>query len=594
MTDSSEEGEQGRSAPESPLPSDDELAELRELLLAEIDSRVGELEERLDDPARRAEEMGRCLPQAIVHKSQQDGKLMEALLPNVEHGLKVSVDRDPRPLVDALYPIMGPSMRKSIREFFDEKFESLSRLLERGFSIEGFRWRLEALRTSRPFSELVLLHTIVYRVEQVFLIHKDTGLVLQHVVAPNVATQDPDMISGMLVAIQDFVRDSFHAAQEDALQTFRVGDLTIWIEQGQRAFIASVVRGSAPPEVRRVFQGALDAIHLKHREGLESFQGDASSFEVSKPILEECLVEALRGREKTSFRRAWAVFGLLVILLAIWGATAIRSHLRWTDLIDKLEKEPGIVIIKAEKHYGRYRIYGLRDPLAASPEKILNASKLNHERLVAIWEPYQALDPPLILQRAQRLLHPPSGVSLKFRQGVISASGYAPGSWVVKAQELAPAIAGVQKFDESGLMASSQKRIEECVIHFEKGTTRLRPRQEKTVEALIGEIGDLREYALRQGKSLRIEIVGHTDGSKSGDPNLSGDRARRVLDILVSRGLARNVFFGRGVGSRQPMRREINEEDRSLNRRVSFRVIFETLPGGSKQEMTEVKGKQDL
>ena len=68
---------------------------------------------------------------------------------------------------------------------------------------------MTAWRTGKSFAEVVLLNTLVYRVEQVFLIHAQTGLLLQHVVADAVTAQDADMVSGMLTAIRDFARDSF-------------------------------------------------------------------------------------------------------------------------------------------------------------------------------------------------------------------------------------------------------------------------------------------------------------------------------------------------------------------------------------------------
>ena len=81
-------------------------------------------------------------------------------------------------------------------------------------SKQGLKWRFEALRTRKPFAEVILLHTLVYQVEQIFLIHKDTGLTLQHVVSKAELANDPDLVSGMLTAIKDFVQDSFGAQRE--------------------------------------------------------------------------------------------------------------------------------------------------------------------------------------------------------------------------------------------------------------------------------------------------------------------------------------------------------------------------------------------
>ena len=48
-----------------------------------------------------------------------------------------------------------------------------------------------------------------YQVKQDFLIHRESGLVLQHVEDGSAETRDPDLVSGMLTAIRDFVQDYF-------------------------------------------------------------------------------------------------------------------------------------------------------------------------------------------------------------------------------------------------------------------------------------------------------------------------------------------------------------------------------------------------
>ena len=55
------------------------------------------------------------------------------------------------------------------------------------------------------FAEVVLRHTLVYQVEHAFLIHGHTGLLIAHAAAENATSQDPQLVSSMLTAIQDFI-----------------------------------------------------------------------------------------------------------------------------------------------------------------------------------------------------------------------------------------------------------------------------------------------------------------------------------------------------------------------------------------------------
>ena len=53
--------------------------------------------------------------------------------------------------------------------------ESLNRTVEHSFSWRALAWRWTALRTGKPFAEIVLLNTLEYRVEQVFLVHAESS-----------------------------------------------------------------------------------------------------------------------------------------------------------------------------------------------------------------------------------------------------------------------------------------------------------------------------------------------------------------------------------------------------------------------------------
>jgi OOP family OmpA-OmpF porin len=75
---------------------------------------------------------------------------------------------------------MGPAIRKSISETMQQMLENLNQLLEESLSPKSLRWRFDAWRTGRSYSELVLLNTLEFSVEQVFLIHRKTSLLIHH------------------------------------------------------------------------------------------------------------------------------------------------------------------------------------------------------------------------------------------------------------------------------------------------------------------------------------------------------------------------------------------------------------------------------
>src|SRR5271166_4428409 len=266
---------------ESPREHDVQAyVELRQLILAPEQEALERLHQRVDDPASRTEDVGSVVAEAIQLRRKQGGDeaLRAALAPTIETALRESVRKDPTTLADALFPVMGPAIRRSILETLRSFLESFNQILDQSLSWQGMKWRLEAARTGRSFTEVALLHSLVFRVEQVFLIHKKTGLPIAHAVAPAVAMQDPSLVSGMLSAIQDFVRDSFHTGQSQGVNRMNVGDLDVWVEIGPYAILAAVIRGVAPRSVQDRMAETLEKLHAEYAAQMQSFNGDAAPF----------------------------------------------------------------------------------------------------------------------------------------------------------------------------------------------------------------------------------------------------------------------------------------------------------------------------
>jgi len=275
---------------EAPL-LDDELEKLRALLLTKEQNKIAEVEECLYNPVRHAEEVSHIIAEAILIRTSKDKALAQALQPILEEAIRTSIRNDPKYLVNALFPIMGPAIRKAIVESLRSMMQSLSQSLKYAFSWQGMRWRLESIRTGKSFAEIVLLHTLVYSIDQIFLIHKETGLLLTHVSRADAQVKDTDLVSSMLTAIQDFISDSFSTQSGQALDTLQIGDLTVWIERGSQSVLAVTITGNPPLEARIRLTEVLEKIETDYCKMLNYYQGDSSPFQVLIPLLETHLQE---------------------------------------------------------------------------------------------------------------------------------------------------------------------------------------------------------------------------------------------------------------------------------------------------------------
>ena len=552
------------------------MAELRSLLLGPAEAQLAEVHERLLDPQRQVEEVSRVLPDAIAVRSQQDDDLSTALAPTVSAALEYSVRRNPQPLADAIFPIMGPAIRKAIAAALSGMAQSFNQTLAHSMSARGLAWRWEALRTGRPFSEVVLLHTLLFRVEQVFLIHQETGLLLRHVSAANADVQDADMVSGMLTAIQDFVRDSFTTRQGEQLDTLQVGELTVWIEQGPQAILAGVIRGNAPQQLREVFVETVEKIHLQYGTALKKFSGDASPFVGTQPLLEECLQsgydlehqQASAGRKLTPLK---VILSVVLVALVVLGFFWLRDRRRWDAYVDKLRAEPGIVVTDTGKQGGKHFVSGLRDPLSCDPAIIIQDTGLDAQSVTERWQPFQALTPDFVLARARKSLEPPTSVRLNLNDGLLEAEGFASHQWVVETRRVARLLPGVSQFREDKLF--DLERIENPLLMFDVNQAQIRSDQQEKLSQLVADITHLRQLAGE--KKITLEITGHADGSGTETQNstLSQGRAETVAAALKTNLPAWPNMAIATVGSKEKLREEVTEADRATNRSVTLKVI---------------------
>lgn len=574
-------------SPRSSSPAEsaeaDRFTELRNLLLAEEHAELIELRRRLEDPTIRATDVSSVLADAVLLRTREDNQLAMALGPTVEDALHTSVRERPTVFANLLFPVMGPAIRQAIAAALRSMVQSIDRVLEHSLSMRSLRWRVEAWRTGKSFAEIVLRHALIYRVEQVFLIHRETGLPLVHRVAGDVTPQDSKMVSGMLTALQDFVRDSFHAPPTESLETLEFGELTLWIAQGPRALLAAVVRGHPSPELRALLYETLEAVHRVWGRELDEFLGDTAPFDATADRLDACLqVQYVTDGSQRSRRRFIALVVLILLALGYWAALAIRDSRRWNAYVDVLNAEPGIVVTAAGSRDGRYFVAGLRDPFATDPVQLLDQTKLSPDDVVGRWEPYYALVPAFVLARATAVLQPPETVQLTLEENVLVATGSAPHEWISETRRLARALPGVAGFRDDRLSNADWPRlalaIEAQRITFPIGQIEPTPGQGDAIAEWAANVRRLDDLAAEEGRTVRIEVVGRADrigGPESRNIYLSERRAEAGARLLGLEGRPNLDWSLRGVGSADPVIEPGSDGDPALNRSVAVRVLLE-------------------
>jgi len=440
------------SDPENNTP--DPMDSLRKLLFAGDNERIEKIEQKFDNDKLLAQEVASVLAEAVRLRNRQDKKLGKALAPTIEESIRESIAKNPQPLSDSLFPVMGPAIRKSINNAIEEMLQSMTQTMDNAFTVQGLKWRFDSFRTGKSFSEVVLLNTLIYRVEQIFLIHKETGLLLKHISFDPALNEDADVVSSMLTAVRDFVQDSFSSSGNQQIDNLRMGDLEILLEQGPDVVLALVCRGKVPRSLEAKMQEKIEGLQQSYSAELQTFEGDTSAFEDVEGELDSLMKSDFTQTKGSSPLKAILTLAFIILGIISWfGWSLFQSHSSanaWDDYIQRLQNEPGIVVSQAVNTDNQQSIIGLRDPLSMSPQAIASQMDIYSESIHFNFEPYYAIAPVIVLKRAKNILMPPASIRLQLvDSSTLALSGKASESWLIFANEKALFIPGIERVDSS-------------------------------------------------------------------------------------------------------------------------------------------------
>ena len=446
---------------------DSQLDALKTLLLNEEHQDIGDLRQRLDDPQKRAGETAKVLSKSLRISSDEDKELPSALEKPMLESMQHSIKKNPDEIAGLLFPVMGPAIRQAITDTLRKMIDTINHTLEHSFSAQGLKWRIEAMRSGIPFTEVVMRHSLDYRVEQVLLIQPESGLLIQDLADQHMQTHDPDAVSAMLTAISNFVRETFLAGDSGKdLNEVTMGDHTVLIIHGPKAYLACAVRGILSRELHEICRETLEDIHRHYGEELAQFDGNREKMQPVQSILERCLV----SKEKESPDKSGPSPVLLIVLALIaiggwFGYDYWRLQAKQDHLISLLEQSPGIIVTKAASMDGKLLINGMRDPLAATPTKYIAEAGLETDQIEMQFTPYHDMDPQFALTRAKTRLQPPASINLAIDEdGSLTATGSASKAWQSNARMLAMTVPGIKAFNDGKLIDNALKTKQDRLL----------------------------------------------------------------------------------------------------------------------------------
>lgn len=589
--------------------------ELKHLLLApelallkRIQRRCDALQLRVgDDPALKDSVRGVIVEVLRESGVEEHDRLSSALAPLIVSSMRQEIRNSREMMVDALYPITGQLVKAAVRNAFNELLETINTKLDEGFSVDRWRAKIQSKITGTSEAEILLRRNPPFDIEDIYVIHRPTGLLIERVSATDEDLDiddegvDSELLSGLLTAIMDFTRDAFSDEKGGELRTLTFGESQLFLRTSANTILAAKTTGTPPPRFETALQRVFLSILERWNDFLASFDEEVEDDQKASFVddLDGRFRDLLRARRK-NFRggalRAYAVIAVVFLLIAAWPAWATYQYYRGqaieADARSVVETQAALAGYPIDIHYDGDKetlvVTGLL-PSTAAKESLVSglADRLpdikNDLRLATL---NQVRKDEIASSLGAILNTELAKLKTSVRQAMVDLETQSQANDAALAERISKSVAGLDtKF--SGFEKSVSERIENRIATalvpsptkvltdwVQTNTLFLRNetqfRNPKWAKALLRELASLIKST---PDDLRIRVVGYTDntGSASLNARLSQERAETVVNMLKALGVPENRLITVGRSSEKSIGAG---EKAAYNRRVEFEIVI--------------------
>lgn len=587
--------------------------ELKHLLLApelallkRIQRRCDALQLRVgDDPALKDSVRGVIVEVLRESGVQDHDRLAAALAPLIVSSMRQEIRNSRDMMVDALYPITGQLVKAAVRNAFNELLETINTKLDEGFSVDRWRAKIQSRITGTSEAEILLRRNPPFDIEEIYVIHRPTGLLIERVGATEEADDDDggvdsELVSGLLTAIMDFTRDAFSDEKGGELRTLTFGESQLFLRTSANTILAAKTTGTPPPRFETALQRVFLSILERWNDFLASFDDDVKDDQKASFVddLDERFRDLLRARRK-NFRggalRAYAVIAAVFLLIAAWPAWATYQYYRAQAIVadarQVVESQPALTGYPIDIRYdgdaealvvsGLLPSTAAKETLAAGLADHLPGIK-NDLRLAAL---NQVRKDDITDSLGAILNTELTKLKTSLRQAITDLETETKASDDALAEKISKSVAGLDaKFNtfEKTVSERIENRIATALIPspakvltewaqtntlFLSDETQFR--NPDWAKALLRELAALIKST---PDDLRVRVVGYTDntGSDSLNARLSVERAQTVAGLLEELGVPSDRLIVVGRSSEKSIGSGANA---TYNRRVEFEIV---------------------
>jgi len=579
------------------------VEKLRKILFEEdskkIDSFVGELErlkEQIGDQESLIEVLEPVIADLLNRKiADSKDEMAAALAPVMGDAIRTQISEAKDDMVDALYPVIGQTIRKSVSESMKNLVTTVNRRIDQALSGPILATRLKSTITGVSKGELVLKDALPFKIDEIFLIHKESGLLIAHASSvENQSSMDKDLVSGMLTAIRDFVSEVFNAKQKQDLEEIQYGDSKILLDFGRYSYFAFVISGVEPTDFREDIEKLSHKLFNRYHKKLRNFDGDMTEFgDITNPmkafIVQINQEHALKtaGETKSYFKYIGGFLVSILLIIALWSwlpgflrnlnmQKKIRTQVQnvvdydisaldfdvdnsWLTVsgtVSSMDVRSRIDSVLSERDdYKGYTLdLDIEDRISSKRyiqeniEKQLSGIKFPGKRPIFIIEDdIVTIEGEVAdLETKRRISHRVSDV-----RGVHMI------------------INNLQQNESLNSSMEIKQFLKTHTIFFDVNNFEISAKDTVLLNEII--------TAMKANDSCKLLVKGYSDNTSSVDYNmlLSKNRADKIHDYLRLNGLSDEKLEVSYHGETDPLASNSSEEGRARNRRVEFDIIQE-------------------
>ena len=274
-----------------------------------------------------AEHIADILSKSYKHDSKD---LTQALKDVLAQSISKEIEDNKDKMIDALYPILGGMVSRYVANTIVEIRENIDKKIDEGLSLKKLERKIKSKLTGVSESELILQEETRAKIRAIFVIQKDTGLLIAESSWQNDEFEDPHIVASMASAIKDFIEDWIKTNQEDTkVQLVSYGNATLYIESAGSVYLIAFLDKEPDIEQRKRIQKFFARMLDKYFKLFQRFDGDDSNPDIKKLSQElDYFIQKENDftqdlNNSSSRSKKWIILSILLAIFLYFGIEKI-------------------------------------------------------------------------------------------------------------------------------------------------------------------------------------------------------------------------------------------------------------------------------